>query len=433
MTAVSKTLFFILIALFCVTSPAGAMSPGPGEIPSALIREALDHNPGIKAAKLKWRAAVEDIRLAASLADPQVKYTDFTDPIETRLGPQEWSLTVNQKIPFPAKLAKRSDIAAARAELARLNFEVAVRETIRNLRRSFASLAYLNRAESLARDNLSLIKKAALLAAEPEKSKNTLNLDLLRAASQEAQAGYDLILIQEKTASETEEFNALLARKPEQIPGRIELAEARPLSLDLEDIQAAALAHHEEIRAAEIRSKIAANKKTLARLSFLPDFSIGMFYAEIGRPEVASPPPEAGRNAMGISGGLTLPLWLGKNTSRLAQARADEEASLAAKHNLENQTRVRVSRTYFKLKNSLRLVSLYRDNLIPQATAQLGVSESEARNDLRTLANHLEALATLYNFRLSLARARSDYQQELADLEALAGRPLTSRNGENGP
>ncbi len=399
-------------------APAAGKEPEP---PVKLIREAVNHNPGIAAAKLKWRAAIEDIRLAASLPDPQAKFTDFTDPIETRLGPQEWSLTINQKIPLPAKLAKKTDIAEARAELARLAYEITVRETIRKLRRSFARIVYLRRAETLAAENLALLQKAALLAADPGKEGKALSLDLMRAASQQAQGRYDLVLLREQLTGEKANFNALLGRKPESIPGRMRLAPEPPLNLNLNRLQTLVLSRLEEIRAAKIKIKIAAGGKNLARLGFLPDFSVGLFYAEIGRPDVASPPPDAGRNAMGISGGLTLPLWMGKNTRRLTRAKAEEKSARATERNLENQTRTRVTRLYFKIKNDRRTVRLYRDNLLPQAISQLGTSESTARNELKTLAEHLEALATLYNFRLSLARARSDYHQDLADLEALAG------------
>ena len=103
----------------CVTS---LMAAGvPGEAPSGssgplgadeihleekarlpdLVAYAYDRNPVIQAAREAWRATAEKYRISVSLPDPQVMVTYFPNPIETRLGPQDWNASISQKFPFP--------------------------------------------------------------------------------------------------------------------------------------------------------------------------------------------------------------------------------------------------------------------------------------------------------------------------------------------
>ena len=369
-TGIAVVLAVVLLAL-AVPARAG------------LVEEAVAKNPGIRAARLAWRAAVEDIRLARALPDPQVKYTFFPDPIETRLGPQDWNLSISQRLPFFAKLTTREKLAAIRAEIARIRYQAKVRDTVTELRRAVARLVYLRRAAALARENRGLVGNAALAlstAATP-----AISLDIMRAASQTAQADYDLLLIEEKIHSTEAEINAILARPADQpLRGRLEPAAVRPLALPLPELAARILARLEEIRIARLEEKAAGLRRKLARLALVPDASVGLFYAGIGEPDVAAPPPEAGRDALGITLGLSIPLWPGKDLGKTEKSAAGADAAAARREALGHRTAARVSKLYYRLENDLRLVTLYRDTLVPQALSLLATSETEARNRVKS-------------------------------------------------
>ena len=159
----------------------------------------------------------------------------------------------------------------------------------------------------------------------------------------------------------------------------------------------------------------------LAKLETLPSFRLGLFYAGIGQPEVANPPGNAGEDALGISVGLNLPLWFGKNRSRTSRAVAAREKAKADKQVTANQIKSRISRIWFKLQNSKRLMTLYEQELIPQALASVQTAETWFQEGEGSFSDFLEVQATAYNFQLSLARARADYSQSLVSLEQMAG------------
>jgi cobalt-zinc-cadmium efflux system outer membrane protein len=73
---------------------------------------------------------VENYRVTTGYPDPQLMVTWFPEPIETRLGPQDWNAQISQMIPFPGKLSKAGELVAADARIARLKLDKAVKETL---------------------------------------------------------------------------------------------------------------------------------------------------------------------------------------------------------------------------------------------------------------------------------------------------------------
>ena len=108
-----------------------------------LIDQAYTHNPSIQQAREAWRATVENYRITTGYPNPQLMVTWFPEPIETRLGPQDWNARISQMIPFPGKLSKAGELVAADVRIARLKLDMAVKETLLALRESY-SIKYLS-------------------------------------------------------------------------------------------------------------------------------------------------------------------------------------------------------------------------------------------------------------------------------------------------
>ncbi|MEN8212155.1 MAG: hypothetical protein ABFR31_10585, partial [Thermodesulfobacteriota bacterium] len=75
-----------------------------------LLNYAYLNNPSITASKEDWKIAIENHNLGKSYPDPQIMGTYYPAPIETRLGPQEWNLTLSQKFPFPGTLSQKGKV-----------------------------------------------------------------------------------------------------------------------------------------------------------------------------------------------------------------------------------------------------------------------------------------------------------------------------------
>ncbi len=389
-----------------------------------LLNLAWEQNPLIQSARSQWDASKESARVKSGFPDPMINVTYFPEPIETRMGPQDWNLVISQPIPFPGKLGKAGEVEEMGAKIAKLNLDLTVRKTNADLAAGFHELLYVQQARMVAQQSARLLDELRKIGETAHGRDRATLVDVVKAQSQVGQIRYDILLLDELEQREKSRINGLLDRHPHAPLGRAATMGVRQTALPLGEIYTLAEERSETIRMARLSVEKAEIGSELARLGNFPDFKVGLFYAGIGEPDVASPPPDAGDDALGLQFAVTIPLWIGKNRGRIARARAMEDKAKAVGAASINSVRTEISNLWFKLKNAERLITLYRDDLIPQAMGSLVTAETWFREGEGSFSDFVETQNTVYNFRLSLARAGADHGKTLARLEQLVGAPL---------
>ncbi len=407
--------------------PSAGVAPSPADTVrlADLIDQAYAHNPAIAQAREAWRATVESYRVTTGYPDPQLMVTWFPEPIETRLGPQDWNAQISQMIPFPGKLSKAGELVAADAQIARLKLDKAVKETLLAVKESFYELWYIRQASAITQHNARLLAHLRKIGETAHADNRATLIDVVKAQSQTGQLQYDALLLEELEQTEITRLNGLLDRSPESAIGPLEPPTLGPFAVDVEAIYQLAEANQEEIKMAQVGVDKGDTKVSLARFQNLPDFKVGLFYAGIGEPDVAMPPRDAGRDAIGLQAGISIPLWFGKNNSRVDQAMAEKSRARAEKQARINNVRTQIRTLYFKARNAQRIVDLYEADLVPQAARSMEIAEVWYRDGQSSFTDFIETQSVWYNFQLALARARADYGISLARLERLAGTLLT--------
>ncbi len=398
-----------------------------GPSPAELIEQTYRKNPAIEAAREAWRAVIERYRVVTGYPDPQLMSTYFPDPLETRLGPQDWNLTLSQVVPFPGKLPKAGEVVQADAQVARLELDKTIRDVIVQVRESYYELLYIEEAKRVVALNQDLVNHLRRVGETAYAQDRVALADILKAQSQVAQLGYDALLLEDLERVEKARLNTLMNRPPDAVIGPLAAEPLRPLVFSLDETYQLASRYQEEIRIAETRVGKAQRQVELAHYENLPEFKFGLFYAGVGKPDVPVQPEDAGRDALGIQAGLSIPLWFDKNEGRLSEARADLSRAQSVKTTLVNEAYARVRDLYFRIENSERLIRLYRDELLPQAARTIEIAETWYREKQGSFSDFVETEAVYYNFQLSLARAKADYGKFLARLERVTGRSLTEK------
>jgi outer membrane protein TolC len=325
--------------------------------------------------------------------------TYFPEPIETRLGPQDWNANISQMIPFPGKLSKVGKIIEADARIARLNLDKTIQNVVMSTRESFHELAYIRMAKRVAEQNLRLLEHLRKVAETAYAQEKTSLIDMVKAQSQNGQLRYDILLLDDLEKTEIARLNGLLNRAPGAEIGEISSEIFQPIVYSLEEIYALSETNQEEIQIADEKVKRAETSVELARYKNFPDFKIGLFY----------------------------PLWFGKNKSRIGKARAEARKAKAIKANQVNDTITKVRALYFRLENAHRIMDLYGKELLPQAARSMEIAETWFREKESTFSDFIETQAVWYNFQLALSRAQADYGKYLARLERLVGQSITKR------
>ena len=393
-----------------------------------LIAYAYLNNPSIREVREAWRQTVEQYNINTGYPDPEIRFTYFPEPIETRLGPQDWIATLNQRIPFPGRLSQAGKVVEAEARVAHIKLDRTVKAVIASIRRSFHELLYIRTARNVVARNLRLLQHFREVGETAYARDRAALMDMVKAQSQLGQIRYDGILLEELELTEKTRLNGYLNRGPDAKIGQLEEEVFQPVAFNLEGLYKLAETNQEDLRIAAALVESADARADLARYENLPDFNVGISYSSIGQPDIPVSPQGAGKDAFGIQIGMTIPLWFDKNRGRVASAEAGIRKAMAAKEVAITDIRTRVHDLFFRLNNSRRLIALYRDDLLPQAVKAMETAETWYREGQASFSDFVETQAVYYNFQLSLARAGADYGKVLASLEQLVGQTVTKTN-----
>jgi outer membrane protein TolC len=383
-----------------------------------LIQYAYRTNPSVKAAREGWKAVIARYRVETALPDPEVISNYYPKPLMA-----EFEVMISQMIPLPGKLTKAGEVVEAEAQTARLELDRALRDVIVAIRESYHELLYIRdarRVVALTRDLLDHLRKTGETAYAQNRA---TFYDVTKAQSQMAQLQYDALLLEDLELTEKAQLNALLNRPPGAEIRLLNGEPFPPIAYKLEELYGVAHKYQEEIRMAETQINRARARIGLAKYEYGPSFRLGVSYAK-GNPDMV--PPEF-RDSVGVQFGFSIPLWFNKNAGRLDEARAEELKAISMKDAQVNQTNAQIRNLYFRMKNSERLILLYRDQLLPQAARAMEMAETWFREKQGSFSDFIETESVYYNFQLSLARAKADYGRYLAQIERLCGLSLTRR------
>ena len=116
-------------AAAAAVAPSAAEAPppldaeiGPESTLDDLIRHVEQASPGLLAADHRRRAAAERIAQAGAVADPMLAVHVGVKHIETRVGPQQGGLTLEQTLPGFGKRDQRQTVARAESLAEQQNY-----------------------------------------------------------------------------------------------------------------------------------------------------------------------------------------------------------------------------------------------------------------------------------------------------------------------
>ena len=386
-----------------------------------LLTAAYAASPDVYAAKASWRASIQKYRVETGYPDPTLSTMYYPDDPSRNWANKRVETLFSQTIPFPGKLAAAGRVVESESRIARLELDRTVRDLSVKVRQSYYELQYIREAMRIAEQNQSAIEHLKKIGETAYSGNRTALYDVLKAQSQSGQVQYDRLLLADLEQNEIAHLNALMDRPPDAPVGPLKDEPVAPLAYDLKAIYGLAENNRQEIREAAAGTDKSRAEADVARYQTLPEFMVGFKY-EYDAPPV---PDAAATDLYGFQVGLSLPIWWGKNAGRREAARAETEKAAALVKARINETHDAVREAFFRVKNAERLVTLYRDQLLPQAKKSMETAEIWQREGQGSFSDFVETEAAWYNFQLALARSKADYGKYLAGLEGIVGVSLT--------
>ncbi len=172
--------------------------------------------------------------------------------------------------------------------------------------------------------------------------------------------------------------------------------------------------------------RAAAAGVSAARGRWFPNLTLGV-QLMINGPAAAPGLADSGRDALGVTVGLDLPLWFGAEAARVNGAQATLRQAVHRKRDHVNTLLADVKDAYYRLGNANRLMTLYDTTLLPEARKAMADAQAWNRTSVGSFTDFLEARTTFYRFSLARERAAADAVQSEARLERLVGGALTPK------
>jgi len=413
------SLVFVLVSGFFFFNNYGFTQSESVETIEELIQEALQNNPYIQVALNEWKAAEYKIRSVKGLPDPMVKYGHFGESVETRVGPQENVFGASQKIPFPGKLGLKGKSQGKHAEMLKEKYEAAKREVIKNVKFVYYDIFWVDKAIQTTEGEKAILESLEKVAQRRYESNVTPQQDVIKAQVELSRLIDKLLLLRQNRKSLVAKLNSILNRAQDSELRSITDADPSGFKYEISQLHEIAKGSRQELIAANLDIERTEYEKSLARMDYLPDFTFGVDYIQVGSGETTM--PNDGQDAWMGTVAVNIPIWFDKLNAQTKEKKAQLEAARKNYENVGNNVSYEVEDLYFKILTYKDIISLYKTALIPQSEQAFDAAKTGYETGKVDFLNWLDAERILLQTRLAYYKAIADYQKSIAYLERVVG------------
>lgn len=385
------------------------------------VRIAIANNPGLNALYGQYQAQTKKVRPAGSFPDPKLTYVRFIESVETRVGPQEHKFGVSQTLPWFGTLSLKSKMAEDNAQAILHRFEGKRLSLIRDVKHTYYDLYFLGRSIGIINQNLDLISNLERVTRSRYRAGIGEFSDVIRS-----QVELEKLKDQLKTTTDlktplTVKFNALLNRSPDTAVPWPKKLSTPTSSYPVEKLREQVKRQNPQLQA--FKKEIAREQKRirLAKKDGLPDFKLGFEYIFTGHAN--TPIPDSGKDPMSAMITLDLPLWRGKYREQVAEAKSKELSMRKAKEETFNQLISQLAQSLYEYSDTLRKITLYKDNLIPKGRQSFESTKKAYEAGKLSFSDLIDAERLLSEFQLAFENALAKANKAQASIEMLVGQP----------
>jgi outer membrane protein TolC len=409
--------------------PAARIAAGAAPALRSLLLEVLERNPELSAIGARAEAAALRGREARGLPDPTLSTTAYLASPETRVGPQRFMTSLQQRLPWFGKRGLREQAALREADGLEARREARRLELVTAARRLYAEIAFLDASRrSLELDRATLVHYEELARARYESGVG-LGQGVIRIQAGISSDDARLLEIAIRRASLVASLNALRDR-----PGDAEVGEPRLPPLAVPELPEAgtllerARRAQPELRRAALEIDRADALVGLARKEGSPDVTLGVSYTAVDERTdpagILAPPTGNGRDVLAVTVSLNLPVWRGRIAAGLEAAAAQRVGAVEQHRAAEAE----IGRALSELRERVRLsgerLRLFEGVLSVQAEQSLKSAEAAYAAGSVNALDLLDADRTLLEVSTGEHRARADLAIALAELEGAVGEPV---------
>jgi outer membrane protein TolC len=418
-----------------VPSPAAEIVSAVAETElRLLLEEVLERNPRLARFQAEASAVERRVPQVKALPDPTASLTWFLLPPQTRAGPQRAAVSLSQRLPWFGTLKLDEQAAVWEAAASRAHVEAARISLLTEARLGYLELQFLAREDQLVGEDRATLEHYAELALARYASGVGLDQAVIKIQAEITRTDTRLLGTASRRAAVMARLNALRDR-PQTDPIVVpEPAPLRMCSLDGEVLRNRALAGRPELVSARAQVEAAELRVERTKKAYNPNLVVGLNYGYVGRRSDEAgrlnPPQDNGQDILGLTGGVSVPLWRSKLEAgveeRVFNRLAAEEGLREVSAGIEGE----LGDLLHRIPLLIEQLKLYDDVLLVQARQSLLSAESAYAAGTVDALDLLDAERVLLGVRIAAERVRSDLAIAFAKLEGVIAGPMTALNDE---
>lgn len=397
---------------------------------AALVAQALESNPEIKAARAELAAAEQRVRPAGALDDPMLEAGVLNVPLNSFSFRREdmtmKMLGLSQRLPFPGKRALREEVASRDADMVRFGFAETRNRVVREVRVLYYDLAFVVQSMRIVQDNRRVLEQFLKTAEARYAVGQGAQSDVLKAQTQLSRMIDEQLRLERELATMEADLNRVLGRtggvaiEPRALPAIPELR------LDSRALLDEAFAARPQLLG--LQRAIARAEKTLelARLDYYPDFDVKLSYG------LREPMPDGARrdDMVTLTVAINLPIWQqAKRDPRVAEALAMRDQAREMLEASRNELAAKLRQQVALAEQSLRSGKLYRGAILPQAQLTVEAALEAYRVGRVDFLTLLDSRMAVFSLETALAQSQAALAKALAEVDFLVGQGAPNASG----
>lgn len=379
----------------------------------------LRHSPSLQALEARLEASLERGVQERALPNPVLSYTEFVEELQTRTGPNERRVRLDQSFPWPGLRGAKGALADADAARLASELDLARLEQAGAIADAWLGLAFAHRSLAIAREELELLGALTVVVQSrvetggPREDWINLEIEIARVEDLVSE-GEDSLRPRSARLAGACGFGA----EEGELPATLEQIEQWHSSVS--DVRGRAAGTNPRARVLETAIDRAEAAREVAERADRPSLGLGVEYIDIGDP-IDPTTPGGGDDPVAVRMSIGLPVWRDSYAAAGREAERGERAARLELDAWELELQAEIESAIFDLADADRGLELCRSVLSPRSTEAFELTEARYAVGEATFAELIDAERAVLGVQLESARALRDRGRAIARLAVLTG------------
>jgi outer membrane protein, heavy metal efflux system len=413
----------IRILIISITIFLANISFAQNESLNDLIQKAIEVSPKLKMLEMKKQAASNRIEQNSNLPDPMLTLGFTNLPVNSFSFTQEPMtgkiVGLSQAFPFPGKLSEQADVNKKDVDIIEQEMVDAKNEIRKNFIESYNELLYLREAIKISKSSKDLLNNIAEVVRTKYSVSTASQQNLLKVELEITNLNEKIEELNSKENSQLSILNALLLRSADSQIETMDFPKLEYKQYTVETLVDSAIKNRPFLEGIKEAQQKEVLKKSLVEYDYYPNFNLAFQYSFRDKIESTNTPLN---DLFSVLVGISLPINYGGKISSKVQ----ETESMLELYDEQYQMSLQMLKSTFgvsvaKINSLQERIKLVSEGSLIQANENLKTTLTSYQVGQVDFLNVIDAQNSLLKVENDLYRLKTDYLNEIAELEFLTG------------